>query len=81
MTAMQAARAVDVTALRSRIDADAARIRDVRTPAEFETGHMPGSCDVPLDLLREHRHELARHLGDEVVVTRRRASCTGSGRW
>jgi hypothetical protein len=42
---------------------------------------MPGSCDVPLDLLREHRHELARHLGDEVVVTRRRASCTGSGRW
>jgi rhodanese-related sulfurtransferase len=68
MTAIPAARAVDVTTLQSLLDADAPRILDVRTPAEFETAHIPGSWNVPLDLLRGHRHELARHLGDDAVL-------------
>ncbi|EID10271.1 rhodanese-like domain-containing protein [Mycolicibacterium phlei] len=44
------------------------RLIDVRTPAEFETAHIPGSYNVPLDLLREHRDEIAGHLRDEVVL-------------
>jgi rhodanese-related sulfurtransferase len=44
------------------------RMIDVRTPAEFETVHIPGSYNVPLDLLREHRDEIANHVADDVVL-------------
>ena len=45
----------------------APRLLDVRSPAEFAAAHIPGSWNVPLDLLREHRDELRAHL-DAVVV-------------
>lgn len=62
-------RRVDVWALREQLALDAApRVLDVRTPAEFETGHIPGSYNVPLDNLREHRGELRRHLDADVVL-------------
>lgn len=35
------------------------RILDVRTGAEFESVHIPGSFNVPLDLLGEHVSEVA----------------------
>jgi rhodanese-related sulfurtransferase len=55
--------------LRSWLGApDAPRVLDVRSPAEFETVHIPGAYNVPLDTLREHREELARHLEDHVVL-------------
>lgn len=55
--------------LRARLDAaDAPRVVDVRTPAEFDAVHIPGAYNVPLDTLREHRDELARHLDEEVVL-------------
>lgn len=44
------------------------RILDVRTPGEFGGVHIPGSYNVPLDLLREHRDEIRRHLDDRVVL-------------
>lgn len=44
------------------------RIIDVRTPGEFADVHIPGSYNVPLDLLEEHRRELAEHLDDDVVL-------------
>jgi rhodanese-related sulfurtransferase len=44
------------------------RLLDVRTPAEYETAHIPGSYNVPLDTLREHRDELARHLDEGLVL-------------
>ena len=40
----------------------APRLLDVRTPGEFHTAHIPGSYNVPLDTLREHRTELRQHL-------------------
>ena len=44
---------------------------DVRTPAEFETAHIPGAINVPLDLLRAHTHELTGSLPvDPVLVCR-----------
>ncbi|MGA5301684.1 rhodanese-like domain-containing protein [Nucisporomicrobium flavum] len=46
----------------------APRLIDVRTPAEFETAHIPGSYNVPLDLLREHRDELRDHFDEHVVL-------------
>ena len=44
------------------------RVLDVRTPGEFETAHIAGAYNVPLDLLREHRDEIISHLGENVVL-------------
>ncbi|MFI1658901.1 rhodanese-like domain-containing protein [Streptomyces sp. NPDC020472] len=49
----------------------APRLLDVRTPGEFRTAHIPGSYNVPLNTLIEHRAELLPHLdGDVVLVCR-----------
>ncbi|MEX2504887.1 MAG: rhodanese-like domain-containing protein [Egicoccus sp.] len=47
---------------------NAPRVLDVRSPAEFETVHIPDSYNVPLDTLREHSEELSQHLDDHVVL-------------
>jgi rhodanese-related sulfurtransferase len=47
---------------------DAPRVIDVRTPAEFETAHIPGSYNVPLHLLQEHSNEIAGHLDQDIVL-------------
>ena len=51
------------------------RLIDVRTPGEFASAHVPGSYNVPLDLLREHREELTARHGDPVVLV-----CASGGR-
>lgn len=50
------------------------RMLDVRTPGEFEGGHIEGSYNVPLDTLGEHAAEL-RQLEDPVVLV-----CRGGNR-
>lgn len=61
--------ALDPQALREWLAGDdRPRLLDVRTPAEFTTSHIPGSYNVPLPLLREHRDELRSHLDDDVVL-------------
>ncbi|MGW4157431.1 rhodanese-like domain-containing protein [Micromonospora chersina] len=83
MSASETARpaTLDAVSLRELIDAGhAPRLLDVRTPAEFETSHIPGSYNVPLDLLREHREELRNHLDEDVVlVCRSGARATQAG--
>ena len=60
---------LDAATLRELIDSGRSpRLLDVRTPAEFETAHIPGAYNVPLDLLREHRDELRNHLAEGVVL-------------
>jgi rhodanese-related sulfurtransferase len=44
------------------------RVLDVRTPGEFETAHIAGAYNVPLDLLREHCDEIINHLDEDVVL-------------
>lgn len=64
-----AAPTVDSAHLRDRLRSPAPpRILDVRTPAEFETAHIAGSYNVPLDLLREHRDEIVGHLTEDIVL-------------
>ena len=53
------------------------RLLDVRTPAEFETVHIRGAYNVPLDLLRDHRDEIVEHLGDDVVLVCRSGQRAG----
>lgn len=51
------------------------RLLDVRTPGEFQSAHIPGAYNVPLDTLREHRAELLNHLDEDVVLV-----CRSGGR-
>lgn len=50
------------------------RILDVRTGGEFETAHIPGSYNVPLDTLGEHARDLATVEHPVVLV------CQSGGR-
>ena len=53
--------------IRMRTEDPAVHVIDVRTPGEFETGHIEGSYNVPLDVLGEHIADLAA-LDHHVVL-------------
>jgi len=44
------------------------RLLDVRTPAEFESQHIVGAYNVPLDTLAEHGAEIRAGVTDPVVL-------------
>ena len=75
-------RTTDVAAPRETLAPGQVRVLDVRTPAEFETLHIPGAYNVPLDTLREHRWELERHVrlvaGSMVLATTPTTAPAGS---
>lgn len=52
------------------------RIIDVRTPGEYETAHISGSYNVPLDQLAEHATELAALDHPVVLVCQSGARAT-----
>ena len=60
--------------LRTLLESSTApRVVDVRTAAEFETSHIAGSYNVPLDVLDQHSPEVAQRLDqdhDVVLVCR-----------
>jgi rhodanese-related sulfurtransferase len=60
---------VDPATVRGWLDRpDAVTVLDVRTPAEFETAHIRGSYNVPLNLLDEHAEQLRARLDRQVVL-------------
>ena len=55
--------------LQARLGTDTAPvILDVRTPAEFAAGHIPGARNVPLRELAAQPAELAAAKGDVVIT-------------
>ncbi len=44
------------------------RLLDVRTPGEFEDGHINGAYNVPLDLLGEHAQDVRTATGAVVLI-------------
>jgi len=44
------------------------RLLDVRTPGEFETQHIAGAYNVPLDMLGEHGLEIRARVADPVIL-------------
>ena len=44
------------------------RFLDVRTPGEFESEHIRGAYNVPLDTLGKHAAELSSSLSDPVML-------------
>jgi len=60
---------IDAAELKSLLDSEAGvAVLDVRTPAEFEAAHIPGSYNVPLELLPEHAHDVTRQLAKSIVL-------------
>lgn len=53
---------------RLRVRHPGAKVVDVRTPGEFAAGHIPGSYNVPLPDLGEHRAELTASPDEPVVL-------------
>lgn len=49
-------------------DSRAALLLDVRTAAEYEGAHIPGSVNVPLALIEKHPEELSAFIDDEAVI-------------
>jgi rhodanese-related sulfurtransferase len=71
MTKTTTPRTIDAGTLRARLANDeAVQLVDVRTPAEFESAHIPGSYNVPLDTLDEHRADLSQVNRPVVLVCR-----------
>ena len=54
--------------LRLTTEAPGVRILDVRTPAEFETHHIAGAYNVPLDTLAEHSNEIRSTVTAPIVL-------------
>lgn len=46
----------------------AARVLDVRTPGEFESGHIRGAYNVPLDTIAEHAREIGAASDAPIVL-------------
>jgi rhodanese-related sulfurtransferase len=44
------------------------RILDVRTPGEYESVHITGAYNVPLDTLGEHGADIRAHVNEPVVL-------------
>ena len=71
---------IDVAEFRRLLrDEPALRILDVRSGAEFQAVHIPGSYNVPLETLQEHTEDLAdvRHPVVLVCQSGNRASTAG----
>ena len=61
--------AVETTHVREMLESgDRARVIDVRTPGEFAAARIPGSHNVPLDLLKESKAALRVQHSDPVVL-------------
>lgn len=59
---------VSTTALQRDLGHGTVHILDVRTPGEFESGHISGALNVPLDRLREYAQRLAAVDSELVTV-------------
>ncbi len=62
--------------VRMRQEDPALHVIDVRTPGEYETAHIEGSYNVPLDLLGEHVRDLAALDHTVVLVCQSGARAT-----
>lgn len=60
---------IDVAAARSLLtDNPDALVVDVRTPGEFETVHIPGSINLPLDQVDAHLDRIVSDAGGRLVL-------------
>jgi rhodanese-related sulfurtransferase len=64
-----AAQSISPADLLARIDrGDAPAILDVRTPAEFAGGHVPGAVNMPFQAIRKRIAEVPGRPDEDLVV-------------
>lgn len=69
MTAIPVFRALGPTELAALIrEHPGVRVLDVRTPGEYETAHIAGAYNVPLETLGEHAGEIRVSVAEPVVL-------------
>lgn len=61
---------INVDEAKIKIEKKESVIVDVRTPAEFESKHIKGSYNVPLDKISEFKEQLSKYKGNFIVVCR-----------
>lgn len=59
---------IDAAALAALLDTDTPVLLDVRSPAEFETAHIPGAINIPVDVLAGQAREVHDRLAGPVVL-------------
>jgi rhodanese-related sulfurtransferase len=60
---------IDAAATHAMLTADSdTLIVDVRTPAEFETAHIPGAINLPLDQVDAHLQRIVTDAGGQLVL-------------
>ena len=60
---------ISASELDRMVEADpTVRLLDVRTAGEFESGHIPGAYNVPLNVLGEHRAEIANVTEPVILI-------------
>lgn len=60
---------IDVPQLAEKMKAtNGALLLDVRTGAEYEGAHIPGSVNVPLALIERHPEELSSFIDNEAII-------------
>lgn len=75
MTLHQETGTTSVTALRERLGSPEVVVLDVRTPGEFQSGHIPGALNVPVDQLAAHAPRFPATSDRELVLV-----CQSGGR-
>ena len=69
MTTMQASRVLRPDELAALIrESPGVRVLDVRSPGEYETAHIAGAYNVPLETLGEHAGEIRSSVAEPVVL-------------
>lgn len=60
---------IDAAAARSLLDNNPdALVVDVRTPGEFETAHIPGAVNLPVEQVDAHLQQIVSHAGGKLVL-------------
>lgn len=68
-SSQEGVRQVDVATLQADLERHAVPLLiDVRTPAEFSQGHVPGARNLPLDQLETRLGELGDPAGEVYVI-------------
>ncbi|WP_067133678.1 rhodanese-like domain-containing protein [Microtetraspora malaysiensis] len=69
MTTNAASSTVDVTTARALIESNSdVLVVDVRTPAEFETAHINGAINLPLDQVDAHLRQIVADAGGTMLL-------------
>ncbi|WP_107772255.1 rhodanese-like domain-containing protein [Nocardioides sediminis] len=71
----QSVQSIGVPEVQSLIQEANTLVLDVRTPGEFETAHIDGAVNIPVDQLDPHLREIVHNAGGTMVLV-----CQSGGR-